>query len=556
MTTTHLARASAQAATMKWTPPGKTSPKTVSNIVCSFLDAASTAFGRATHYNSETEQQAAEFKSHDELLALDRDLYATLLMLPGLTHRARQLGSRNLLSRPRNGHTGFLDSGIEREILFRLIQDLPAPKMFKLFEAFRVGAEDQGIKKANNARTRKLILRSILDSSKLELWAVKYRKKLASALTHAWGQKKTSFIRGALSKDASKRTSAEIDTLRREIAAYLDRGSDDLRKLKVRVEKVFECVGFVLGVRENLSLPLFKAFLAAKTDLKAGERLPPEVLEGIRSVYHKEIPKDEILRLTADNLTTTQRKNVQRAAKEAGVEVRMDPRDYDAVELYIYAFELGMTDEIAKALVEKAKKAASGFPATYQTVGVVVDASRSMGGDKSQKLRPMAATLALRDMLQFTAKTHHTVYCGGSFKTQEHEDLKTLFGGLWRPEGDTALAEGLVQVLNHENMPDSVFVLSDGYENAPAGRFSEVVTLIREMGITVPIYHLNPVFAAEVKGVRNLHEEVPSMPAKSPGSVSVSFLRGMIEADPVRGINTLLRMALNPSAAQKELAQN
>jgi hypothetical protein len=61
---------------------------------------------------------------------------------------------------------------------------------------------------------------------------------------------------------------------------------------------------------------------------------------------------------------------------------------------------------------------------------------------------------------------------------------------------------------------------------------------------------LNPVFAAEVKGTKELSPgQVPTLPVKEPKALGLSFLRGMLESDPVRGINALLRIALLPEKA-------
>jgi hypothetical protein len=114
---------------------------------------------------------------------------------------------------------------------------------------------------------------------------------------------------------------------------------------------------------------------------------------------------------------------------------------------------------------------------------------------------------------------------------------------LIRPAGDTGLAEGLIDLLETE--PDAVFVISDGYENRPAGRFAEVVSALRAMGNTTPIFHLNPVFAAESVGVRELCPGlVPTLPATRPEALGISMLRGLLEADPARGIAALVRLAL------------
>lgn len=114
---------------------------------------------------------------------------------------------------------------------------------------------------------------------------------------------------------------------------------------------------------------------------------------------------------------------------------------------------------------------------------------------------------------------------------------------LVRPAGDTSLAEGLLDLLG--DAPEAVFVISDGYENRPAGRFAEVVAALRAMGNTTPIFHFNPVFAAESVGARELASGlVPTLPAARPEALGISMLRGLLTADPRRGIDALVRLAL------------
>jgi hypothetical protein len=507
-----------------WSPPSLVSAAEAGRIVASFLDAATTSFGRATHDNTREEQQRAELLAHDALLFLDRDLYALLLAMPGVTDRARQVGLKNLLGTPRVDGPRRLAVDLERRVLAHLAGELPPQRLIKLFEALRFGAPEEGIRKANNARTRKLVLRTLFASERLELWAVKYRNKLAAALTHVWGARKASVLRAILRKADGERTVKERGILASEIDRFAPLGR----------ERVHECVGFVLGNRDRLTLPLLVAFEAAKKDLAAGAKLPIEVLEGIRSVYFPGTPKEEVLRLAAPNLTREQRLSVQKRAAEANVDVLMDPADYDAVRLYIYAFEMGMTVEIARALLQKARDAAKSFPVRHGTIGVLVDASASMGGSGTQKLRPMATALALRDMLQYTAAAR-VAYAGGQASLAD--------GMLVRPLGSTCLADALVDLL--AGAPDAVFVISDGYENRPAGRFAEVVSAVRSIGVTTPIYHLNPVFAAESRGVRELASGlVPTLPASRPESLGLALLRGMLTADPVRGIDALVRLTL------------
>jgi hypothetical protein len=522
-----------QIARMAWRP-SRGSAADAGALVCSFLDVASTSLGRATHYNSREQQEAAERSSHAQLLEFDRDLYAILLLIPGISDRARQHGIRALLGAPRIG-AGLLDAEGERAVIEAMVAGLPAQRMLKLF----AGLADKQGDRVNNARTRKLILRTLLSSPRLELWSVKYRSKLRDALVHAWGRKTASFLRRVLSTPIAQISVEEQQALARHIGKYAGRNARIAR----------ECVGFVLGASLEPTLPLLVAFEAAKRDLAAGAKLPLEVLEGIRSSYHPQVDRGTLLSVGKGSLTKTQRRQVQRAANEARVEVAMDPRDYAAVDLYVYAYAMGMNDDIAAALVAHGQRAAAEFPARYQRVGVLVDASASMAGHATQALRPMAVALALRDMLQAVGEAHRTIYCGGEFRAEDHARLSSPrahgFAGLCRPAGETSLAEGLLELLDVDEAqrPEAVFVISDGYENAPAGRFAEVVAALQPMGIEIPIYHLCPVFAAEARGIRNLGEGIAAMPVARPEALGVSFLRSLVFAEPLRGINCLLRYA-------------
>lgn len=516
-----------------WALPEGVSPAKAGAVVGSFLDTAATSFGRATHYNSREEQQKAELAVHEATLALDRDLYALLLRVPGVTDRARQIGLKNLLGTPRGEGRSLLDGGAENRLVHDLVAGLPAPRIMKLFDGFRAGSVEEGVRKANNARTRKLILGTLLSSERLPLWSVKYRVKMRAALTHAWGKRLAGVLRSILARGDSQWTDKERSIVRQHVDRFAP----------VLPARARACVGFVLGNEAKTGVPLIEAYAAARRDLSAGAALPPEVLEGIRSVYHKGVPSAEVIRLTAQGLTKAQRMLVQKRAAAANVDVKMDPTEYDAVRLYVYAFEMGMTDVIARALVTKAREAAAGFPARYGRVGILLDASASMWGSAEQKLRPMATALAVRDMLQHVGHAS-VVVCGGAVSPSDWM--------LVHPSGDTSLAEGLLDLVDES--PDVIFVLSDGYENRPQGRFGEVVAALRALGVGTPILQLDPVFSAESGGVRELAAGlVPALPVERPTGLGLSFLRGLIQADPVRGINAVLQLTLTRPSGGKAL---
>lgn len=507
--------------------PKKALPATVAAIT-GFLDTVSTSFGRATAYNSREEQQAAELKVHRDFLAFDRELYTLILLLPAVTDHAKQVGLRNLLVAAPDDYSlapKVLTRSLELSAVYILAKQLPPQRMLKLFASLRHGSELEGFRRLNNSRTRKLMLRTILGSPKIELWSVKYRSKIQEILRHAWGQRNTSILLSILAKKNS--SGRENKFVHQQIVRYAGEGAN--------LKKVYASIRFAFGEEEK-SLPLFKAFYAAQKDLSKGAKLPLEVLEGIRSTYHKNVSSEEVLRIAKGSLTKGQKLSVQRKAEKAGVEVELDFADYDAIRLYLYAYERGMNEEIEKALDKKARESANSFPIAFAKVGVVVDASKSMEGSKTQPLRPMAAALALRDMLETVAtEKYYGLFAGGA----------ECDGRLVQPSGHTAIAEKYLLVLAQK--PDVVFVISDGYENAPAGRFQKAVDAVQSLKIPeldIPIYQMNPVFAAESKGVRKLANQAIVLPANNPKLLAMSIVRGLLESNPVRAVNLMLSLSM------------
>jgi hypothetical protein len=206
--------------------------------------------------------------------------------------------------------------------------------------------------------------------------------------------------------------------------------------------------------------------------------------------------------------------------------------EYDSTKLYVYAFEMGMTPDIERALLAKARGAAKSLPVKYGRIGILLDCSESMFGSEQQKLRPMAVALATRDMLRAASSSAEVRYVGGARKES----------GIIFPTGYTALGRGLAELLKED--VEAVFVITDGYENSPAGRFDEVVRAARKLGVKTPIFQFNPVSSAEAGSVRQLSKEVSALPINKPESIGMTMIRGMLELDLGRGIEGLLGMTL------------
>jgi hypothetical protein len=483
--------------------------------VLRFLDSIATATGRETFYNTREEQLAAEAAIHQAVFDLDRGLYSVLLALPGGNDHSTQVGVRRLLDEPR-AKEELLSHDQEARLLRLLIERLPPQRLIKLFVMLQQG-------RINNRRTRRLILESILGSGKLPLWSVKYRLKLRAALRHALGTGQANGVRDLTSQDQRDRAGAV--KLERLLGRYLpadaDRGT------------VYECVNFILGGKRKYAIPLLAAFHGAQTDLEQGQALPVEVLEGIRSRFHKDVPHARVLELAnkAGTITEGQKLALQRSAAKHDVELIFDARKADMVRLYVYALECGMTAEVRQALDEKARRHAHGLAVRYDRIGIVVDASASMLGTVRGKYRPLAVSLALRDILAASAREAHVRASHGSFDEN----------GLIRPEGETSLAVALVGLAAQHL--EAIYLLTDGYENAPAGRVDEVVRQLRIMGITTAIYQMTPVLAGEVTGVRSLSSLVSALPISRPEGLGLALVRAALEQDIDRGIQGLLSLA-------------
>ncbi len=490
------------------------------DAVLAVMNTSGVSTGRGTHYNTREQEMRARLEASKALFEMDRGIFMLIHALEGVTDDARKTAIKAMLM---NNWDRYANSSFSPEMemngIVHLTRSLQANRVLNLFNEFR---KDH----VNNTRTKKrLILPFLLNHPNLEWWAVKYRKKIRKALEHAWDKRTTSVIKALVNK---QRTPSEETGLKDRIDRCLAPGADR--------EKVLECISFILGNDGGFTLPLLKAFGEAKQDISRGRILPPEVLEGIRGTCHKKVSRKRILELTRDSsMTEKQKALVQRKAKKLNVTVAFNPMARSAVELYILAYAEGMTDAIRDALKKKAADGARALPVRFGKVGVLLDDSFSMTGAETQKLRPMAISLSMKDVLVNIGETAAVRTASG----------RTIDGRnpLPRPMGETNLSTALIDLL--QKRVDVVFILSDGYENAPSGRVDEVMHLLERIGCRTPIYHMNPVAGGESKGgLRTLSEKIPVMPVGNARELSLTLLRAMIEVDVKKGIEALASMAL------------
>lgn len=502
----------------------KTQTKQLATDILSLMDISGVDIGRATHYNSKEEIEAASNTLHSNVFAVDRTIYGCIFCIPGVTDFSKQKALRALFGNPvKSGDATALPIEIENRMMEYMLESLQANRIINLFVSCKEN-------KINNARTRKTILRILLNSKMLEWWSVKYRAKLKSVFEHVLNIRTSGIIKSILSQGAGhKIINKENGILTKNVLKYVNDTKEHF--------KVLRCVSFILGNTNEISLPLHKAFNDAKGDLSKGKTLPPEVLEGLRATYHKDVKRAEVIKLTKDtSMSNTQKRLIQKSAQKAGVKVKFDPRKQDLVQLFIYGFEMGFDKEIFSAINAKARKIAKTLPFAYERVAIILDDSNSMRGSDESKMKPYAVAHATASMLGFSGKKSKIITASG-------RPTMTPDKQIVKPKGETMIAEGLVEALKFE--PDAAFVITDGYENAPAGRFSEVMKLVRDIGVHIPIYQINPVASSDSgTGMRRISELVPLMPISRPETIGLTIFKSMLEAEPAKGIEALVTSTL------------
>ena len=497
-----------------------------------FVDVANTATNRATFYNSKEEQAEATLSMHKNLYGINRGIYAASLLLDGITDHTKMVGIQTLLgmSNPTDRDRSLITIDKETEVIAYVLTQLPVQRMLNLYI-------DLKSKRVNNSRTRRIIMLSILNSRNLEFWAVKYRNKLKVSIEHATGKKYLSIIKSILSKQDFKSgrliyTQKEQEIMQSVVFKHVH--------AKPAME-VAECLAFILGCKNTYTLPILKSFVDAKTDLAKGNKLPREILEGIRSTYHKDAKTATVLETTKTQLTAKEKMKTQKNAAKHGVKVEFSAKDQAVVDLYIhsYANDNMVTPDVAEALKAKAIKAAVNSPLAYNKVGILIDGSASSIGNKTQHLKPIATNLAIRDLLVATSDKAFIEYAGGVVTDE----------GLVIPIGETNMAKQLVRLFKQE--PDAIFILSDGYENAPAGRVDEIIDAVRKLGIDTPVFQISAVLAGEVGGVKRLSKYVSVLPVSKPEAIGFSMVKVMLEQSAKDGIVGLFNITLPKLALKK-----
>jgi hypothetical protein len=416
-----------------------------------FVNAAVAATGQDEFHTGRERQGWSVDFLHEYMLVNYRDLYAAALAL-GINDRNKAQIVLRLLGSGADATPA--QRAVEGRLIRRALRDLPTNRVYRLFTALQRA-------KVNNRRTRAVMREWLSARPDPAFEAVKYRGAFKRAALHAH------LDLAGVAED--------------ELAAFL------FAPLKGRYRT-----------------PLFETWRRAHYERAAVFELPYTVAEGF-AVEHR-IPRAVFLEQIAPNLTRNERLRLQRSGGDA---VELDAAALGRMPLtrlaaYVLAIpekeRIERREELTGALRASARKAAGDRAGTWGRVTAVLDDSYSSSGSGEKRRRPLVVALAAHHLLEALAADYRPLWLSGN------EDAL-----LAKPRGVTGLGERILDAL--EAAPDTLVVVSDGWDNAPVGLAAEVLriwTTRLDPERRTTIVHLNPVFDADGIGVRRLAPSVPT----------------------------------------------
>ncbi len=531
---------------------------TVKQSLIEGLTVASAAKGSATYYHKGDEQLKAIQTQIKSLYKLSKELPLIIATQKGATG---QFVSEVLLNEFKNTLKGgacnivnpidWYDNGLSDKAVLTALNNLGEnglPYVLRLFVALKNA-------KINNERSRKIVLGFIWGQSNLEFYTMKYRNKIAEILRHVYGKKMTSVLLSIAQKQVNLEgsnivgTEKEVNIANEYIMKYFN--GDSVRAFKLLLFIFKKDAGVNYGATE---FPLLSEYQKAKVDITNVKTVPEEVLLGLianvrhpqyHSMWSTDIQREATKALIRKNVTVTsvnQQVRQTKSTAKLGVDKTVDlEKATDYLALYKTGYETSFTPEITGAIDKLAeKRKIEGF--FYQNIGIIIDDSASMTGDKAaSKNTPKAVANFTAKVLGKSAKTAVVVKT-----TDQVTDLASAFIGLLKEE-------------NASKPYDAMFILTDGYENAYDGLTNEVISIWKaETGRDIPMFQISPITSAEMgANVRKLGSGVVTMAINNPSALQPQINARLLEIDTKRWLeNQVLALEAAPVKRVKKISIN
>ncbi len=426
-----------------------------------FVNAAITATGQREFRSGAADQQLSLDFLHTYVRVNYRRVYAASLALD-INHHNAALIVRRLLETA--GEASPEERRTEGRLIAARLALLPPPRVYRLFgELRRAGV--------NNRRTRAIMRDWLAARPDLGHDAVKYRAGLKTAARH---------IHLPCPEGAAPLA---------EVGAFL----------------------FRPGRLPRYEHGLLDAWRRAHYEQGAVAELPFTVAEGFAAKHG--MKREVLLKRAAPRMTRLERLRTQeqRAAADrrpnAPAAAQVDLTVMPLTRIALYVLSLGFEQraerraELTGALRAAARRAAGAHAGSWGRVHAVLDDSFSSSGSGQKRRRPLAVALACHHLLEALAAP-------GAYR-----GLWTSGAGdalLVRPWGPTPLGMRVLDALEPGPggaAPDRLVIVSDGWDNAPAGLAGEVLRVWRrrlDPERRTAVVHVNPVYDAEGFDVRRL----------------------------------------------------
>jgi hypothetical protein len=538
--------------------------KMLVSVKQTLIDGLTTASGSkasATYYHSRDEQAIALQKEIKKMYGLSKELPLIIASQKGATG---QFVSEVLLNEFKNTLKGgacnivnpidWYDNGLSDKAVLTALNNLGEnglPYVLRLF----VDLKDA---KINNERSRKIILGFIWGQTNLEFYSLKYRNKIAQILRHVYGVKKTSVLLSIAQKNIITNglygSDKELTIATKNILKYFNGSDTRAYKLLMFLFKR-DCGANFVGVQYPANeFPLLSEYQKAKTDITSVSSVPEEVLIGMvastshpqyHSLWSTKVQREATKALIRKNVKVTsvnQQVRQTKSTAKLGVEKHVEvEKATDFLALYKTGYETTFTPELRSAIVKLAdKKKIAGF--FYQNIGIIVDGSISMTGDKTEsKNTPRAIADFTSLVLMASARESNRV------------DTKGFASDI---------ASAFIELLKEENPSkpyDAIFILTDGYENAYDGLTNEVISIWQaESGRSVPTFQISPITSAEMgANVRTLGKGVVTMAINNPAALQPQINARLLEIDTKRWLeNQVLALEAAPVKRIKKISVN
>lgn len=455
---------------------------------------------KGSYYNKKEEQLEKVEKLWENFLKYDRLIFTLSTLMKGTSYSKGRM-FHLLLSNPvKYNEKELVPLGLDKDfefevLLFNLRKDdmTKSLKNLLMFTGGKIEKEtnEKVLKPVNNRKTCKLILRYLFerDDNSLESMAISFKRKMKTLVNHALGKQIVHNILNGNEKLFNKYIGKYNPDCRIVIEHLFDK---DIKWGKVskypKIKEYYHLKEIASGKNSDKFLSFIKT-----------SKLPMRTVMGFRNTYKLDIDLSDVYKQS--KLSNKESIQLEKAASRSGTKLKVDYEKSDLYDLWKTFYNKVLTndnenlDKITDAIDKISQNKLFGFGKSV----VIFDSSGSMYGSKERPLHPFLTGLCVISTIE---NIQRVFWVSGLKKKTNSENVKDIM----IPYGKTSLWESLIDAVKLK--PDTIIVISDGYENSIKGLFQTVYNKLKTSGEKINLVHINPVFSSEVSGARKLVEDI------------------------------------------------